>query len=1219
MPPAPPQSHRQASSLAWLLVLAVLFVLAPNTARAGSIAHVPLRSPTALVPPPSSGVSLGAATAFAPPPEAPAETPEASASAGASVQTPESPDANASAAGSTLLRKRQVPPFWFDREFDTHRTKAVPPFFIHRTPKPGHPEKLLHADLSLTFGWYDKRMERRRWVNPAALFFGSFSERKTVWGAVPLLMGYRRVGEQFNFGQFPLVWWWGTKFVKNFLVVPFHYQQKTPDSFRGVSALLFWYGSKDTKDADLQNDRRHFVAAPFFFRFQRGLKRFDYSLVYFGGYNKLKGRKYSAFAPFVLLHQSEFGNRKEVWSLPWIRRTDTARRKSAWAVPIALSFGSKNPDRSLLSATPLFWRARNELKGSKLTIAGPLGWYDDPNQRNIVGAPLFFRFHDKTYGRVTNVVAPLVLTRTTPKSTAVWTPLGGGRRGQSGWGFGVLPALTGFAQGPDGRRFGTVAGLVWHAKRPASDTQPARSLWVAGPLGYSDRRGGRTHLGLVPALSFVGWGEGKNYQVITPLLWHVRDRENQRRTVVAGPVYHHKDKSGMAGGLAPIAFWGNGPQYRYGIVPWLLLGDVTSKDTQQRLTISPVFVRSKSPTGRTIGVGALAWDVMRGNGAERHSVFFPLYYRRKLPGRTTVITPVGGMYARGAEKTSVYGLYYRRKTADRDGWGILPLAFHDSHPVEGGRSSNTGVVPFYFRRRTPSDDLDIYSPLVWRSRVRGEKPRTGLAVVPFYFRQRQPGGVDVDAGFPFFFSRDPRRRTHTYIVATGFHRLSREGLNAGVAPLWWWYDAEKKRRLLALPAIFHFEDKAKDEHTTIAVPLWFDRKRADGRRRWAAFPFVFGGRRGYDHSRFSLAPVGFFDIFRLQRNTRFTGFIPLLFRFQKGGFQAEDDPKSRYTLWGSAPLFLYGKDGNGRRTHGALVYYYDRKPGRVRLYTPVFGINNEPGKTLGWYAANFGMRTTNTHKRSFFFPLWYRKAHRLEDTSLTLAAPPLFISRRQEDRRFAEVGLLFWQWRQQHKVSTAVVPPVFYFSEAYAERRLYWLLPLFIRDNNFAKDRAAFAIPGVYTQVRKGENLDFVQFPLIWHIERGQNQGTFGAFAWWDIRTKGNTFQMVPALFTRWKTPQRDTKVIGPGLGWWFNGDDEDPTARGWRGLFGAFGAGVANGRKYTSIFGAKIDRGPAPTEPTRAQRRREKRDAKKAARAEKQAKRREEQRAKSMAKRSKK
>ncbi|MEM6292768.1 MAG: hypothetical protein AAGA54_15955 [Myxococcota bacterium] len=1182
-------------SLTWLLVLVALVALAPAPARAGSIVVTPT-TPAAVVPPAPPGVSLGAASAFAPPPEQPKTTRRGSSDSTAAAEAPER-----ARTESTLVRQRNIPPLWFNREFDTHRTRAIafPPLFIHRAPKPGHPEKLLHADLSLTFGYYDKRLERRRWFNPVGLFFGGFSERKTVWGAVPLLMGYRRVGEQFNFGQFPLVWWWGTKFVKNFLVVPFHYQQKTPDSFRGVSGLLVWYGRKDTGDADLQNDRKHFVAAPFFFRFQRGLKRFDYSLVYFGGYNKLKGRKYAAFAPFVLLHESEFGNRNEVWSLPWIKRTDVARRRSSWAVPLALTFRTKSPDRELFSATPLVWNSRNALKGSRFTMAGPVGWYDDPNQRNVVGAPLFYRFVDKKYQRTTNVVAPLVLTRKSPDTTAVWTPLGGGRRTADGWGFGVVPALTGFAQGKDGRRFGTVAGLVWHAKRPASASQPARSLWVAGPLGYADRRGDRRHLGLVPALTFAGWGGGKHYQVVTPLLWHVRDANEDRRTIVAGPVYRHKTREGVDGGIAPVAFWGNGPQYRYGIVPWLLLGDVTNKQTQERTTVSPVFVRSKSPTGRTLGVAGLVWDVQRGNGAERHSLAFPFYYRRQLPGRTSIITPVGGMYARNGERTAVYGPYVRRKTANRDGWGVLPFLYHDKHPVDGGLSSTTVGFPLYFRRRTPTDDLDIWTPLVWRSSVRGETPRTGLAVVPFYFRQRQPGGVDVDAGFPFFFSRNAYRRTHTYIVATGFHRLSRKGLNAGVAPLWWWSDSVEKRRLLALPAIFHFEDKTKDEHTTIAVPLWFDRQRADGVRRWAAFPFVFGGRRGYNHSRFSLAPVGYFDIFRLQRNTRFTGFVPLLFRFQKGGFQTGEDLSTQYTLWGSAPLFLYGKDGKGRLTHGSLVYYYDRRPGAVKLYTPVFGVNNEPGKTLGWYAGIFGLRTTNTHRRTFLFPLWYRKAHRLEDTSLTLAAPPVFIQRRRKDRRFTEAGLVVWQWRQQHKVSTAVVPPVFYYSHAYAQRRLYWVLPLFIRDNNMGEDKASFVIPVAYTQVRKGENLDFVQFPLIWHIERGQNQDTFGAFAWWDIRVKGKMLQMVPALFTRWKTPERDTKVIGPGLGWWSRGSLEDPTRRSWRVLFGAFGGGVENGRKYTSILGARIDKGPAPATPTKAQARRDARRARRAAKAQ--------------------
>jgi hypothetical protein len=280
------------------------------------------------------------------------------------------------------------------------------------------------------------------------------------------------------------------------------------------------------------------------------------------------------------------------------------------------------------------------------------------------------------------------------------------------------------------------------------------------------------------------------------------------------------------------------------------------------------------------------------------------------------------------------------------------------------------------------------------------------------------------------------------------------------------------------------------------------------------------------------------------------------------------------------PFFMYGKDGQGRRTHGALLaYYWDRSKNGTKLYTPLFGLNNQPGKELGWYAGGplLAVKTTNTHRRVMVFPLYYRKAHRLEDRSLTLVVPPLYVGRMREERKFFQVGLLYWQARKPHKVTVAAAPPIFLYQYAYEQRRLYWFLPLFIRDNNMAEDTAWTAVPVLYTQRRKGENLDFVQFPLIWHIERGENQGTFGAFVWWDIRRKGKMFQTVPVLFSRAKNKKRDLKVIGPGLGWWTKGLGQNAGNRSWRALFGLFGGGVENGRKYVSIFGGRIDRGPAP------------------------------------------
>jgi hypothetical protein len=165
-----------------------------------------------------------------------------------------------------------------------------------------------------------------------------------------------------------------------------------------------------------------------------------------------------------------------------------------------------------------------------------------------------------------------------------------------------------------------------------------------------------------------------------------------------------------------------------------------------------------------------------------------------------------------------------------------------------------------------------------------------------------------------------------------------------------------------------------------------------------------------------------------------------------------------------------------------------------------------------------------------------------------------------------------WQFRQQHKVSTAIVPPVFFHGHAYTQRRLLWVLPLFLRDNHMAKDTAWTTVfPALYVQRRKGENLDLVQFPLVWHIERGENQGTFGAFVWWDIRRKGKTTQLVPGLFTRHANASRDTKVIGPGLGWWIRGKGEDEGDLHWRALFGLFGGGRENDERYVALFGAKI------------------------------------------------
>lgn len=1086
-------------------------------------------------------------------------------------------------APSKFVRGRSVPPFWFDRTYTTHRTRAMalPPLFFHRTPTAARPDKFFHFDLSLTTGWYSQKASKRRFISPAILFFGSFSERTSAWGSVALLMGYKRVGEQFTFGQFPLVWRWGNKQVKNLVVVPFHYHQKTPDSLRGISAILFWYGHKNTTDKDPLNDLRYFIGAPIFYRVTRGPLTVNVGApLYVGGANQARGLKWHHVFPFVHWQSSEFGNRKDLWTLLWVQRSDKARSRRTWAIPPLLTFSRQTPTHRLFSATPLVWRAENRDKGSVAWSVFPWVSHRDPDQRNRVLFPLFWQFGDLRRKVTSSVFVPLAYARKSPDETRVWTLLGGGSRGKDGrLGFGITPLLTFVRNDPQGRSFQVVTPLFIHSHdRTAYAGKGSRQV-VLGPLGFYSRRGERKDIGVIPALSFFGREGTKSYQVVTPLFWHRRESDPARfaDTTVLGPLFVHRNRTGFHAGLPPVAVFGRDEHWRYGIVPPLLTGHVTDVKAQRSLTISPVFARSTAPGARTLGVLNLFWDVKRPQG-ERHTALFPLFYHRQKDGRALTLTPLGGGVRTPEQVTWSAGLvaygYRGVKDRTRAGFGLVPLVFYDRRPVQGGVASNLVVAPLFARHRAPSEDLDMFTPLVWRTAFRGEKPRKNLAIIPFYFRQRQPDGIDVDAGIvpPFFYSRDPVRRTHTLIAGPFFHRLTRTSLNTGVVPLYWWMDSVEKRRLISLPLIVHIADKGKREHTTIAVPLWFDRRRANGRRSWVALPFVVGVKGQHNFTRFSLLPPLFFDIFRLGRNTRFTGLVPLLFRYQKCGFRAEDDDKCRFTMWGSAPLFLYGRDGKGRVAHGALMlYYFDRDPGGRRFLTLLGGANVRPGERLTWYALNVGHTTTRKFKTTVVFPLFFRKAYRTEDRSTTVALPPLFIERRRQDYRWWEAGLLLWHFRRPHKVTTAVVPPIFYTSHSYAERRLTWLLPLFARDRNWAKDSAFTGVfPALFFQRRRGADNDFVQFPLVWHFERD-----------------GKVTDVVPALYTHRKAKGRDLHVLGPGLGFWWRTEKpiEAGTRKGlhWRALFGIIGGGNDGVTRYFSLFGGKIPLKPKPVwEPRR-------------------------------------
>ena len=1177
-----------------LTLCAVLSVVWPRFAWASGSGLVPRAPNTAALR--SSGVSMGPspnpASATAPPAET---TPEAKVTTKEELR--KKPKVK-----STLLSKKSVPPLWISRDYDTHKTRAMafPPVFIHRTPtSDATPEKFFHADLALTFAWYDKRKSKRRWISPT-LFFGAFDEHQSSWAFAPLLMGYKRTGEKYNFGQFPIAWAWGNKKVKNLLILPVHFHNRSPDSFSGVSGLVFWYGRKNTKDQDPANDRRHLIAFPVYWQFQRGPKTFAASPLYIGGRNRDTGLVHRTFIPFVHWSSHEGGHHKELWTALFIRRKDAIRGRNDWAIPPLLAFDSRVRGKRVSSYTPLVWRVGDANKGRMTWAVGPVGWHHDKQQRNHWLAPLYWHFEDTRTRAKAGMLVPLAFWQKNAGGTRVHTLVGYGRGGERGPAFGIHPLLT-YAGRQGSKEHLVVAGGLFWGKR---DRDAQRSAWGVGPLAYRTRKATGGKFGVPPLLTFTGKSPERSYQVVTPLFVHVNSKVEGREhnSFVVGPGYYSKRPDGWAAGLAPLYLGQKSAEQNYGVVPLAATWWTENPQTGERRFISPIAVKAQGPDYKALGVLGLAWDVQRKD--ERHSVLFPLYYRREMGERSIWMSPIaGGSKHPGGGGWAAGPVYaYKNSTAGKRGWGFAPLFFHTKRD-DGG--SNTTFAGLYMRDRRPEQDIDMITPLFWRTEVRGDKPRKGFMLLPLYARSRQPGGYDIDAGLLWFWGRNETRHTHTLLIGPFYRHLSRKSVNTGLAPLTWWHDSETKRRFVALPLIFHSQEKDTGKLTTLAFPLWFDRRLQNGRRTWMAFPFLVGRKGQHNFTRFSVAPPGFFDIFRLRKNTRFTGFVPLLFRYQKCGFKLEDDDKCRYTLWGSFPLFFYGKDGMGRRTHSALgLYWADKDPGGKKFFTLLGGYEYRPNERTRWYGGPLYRDVTKTHATTALFPLFFHKKHRTASQRTLIIAPPLYIGKRKDDRRWWQAGLMAWQFRNPAKVTTVLFPPVFGHQHAYKERKLTWLAPLFVHDNNFGNDERWFSLPpALYVQHREGDRRQIIQFPLVWHFgSRDRHTTVAGGVMWWDFRRPGTRTQLVPGLYFHRTKGQRKLTMAGPLLAWW----TKSPTEKSWRALLGLFGGGTIEGQKYVALFGAKIKVGKKQANgPQAAPEAAQSRRAKKAARAQRRAARR--------------
>ena len=142
-------------------------------------------------------------------------------------------------------------------------------------------------------------------------------------------------------------------------------------------------------------------------------------------------------------------------------------------------------------------------------------------------------------------------------------------------------------------------------------------------------------------------------------------------------------------------------------------------------------------------------------------------------------------------------------------------------------------------------------------------------------------------------------------------------------------------------------------------------------------------------------------------------------------------------------------------------------------------------------------------------------------------------------------------------------PPVFFIQDSYKQRRIHWLLPLYLRDNNMAKGEAWTSImPALYVQHRSLEHNNAVQFPILWHFDNPKRRVTIGGFSGTTSAAseRGVTTQVLPAIYARRETSEQVGHMIGPGLATWRREAEGQPPALHWRALFWIVGGGNEGG-----------------------------------------------------------
>jgi hypothetical protein len=327
--------------------------------------------------------------------------------------------------------------------------------------------------------------------------------------------------------------------------------------------------------------------------------------------------------------------------------------------------------------------------------------------------------------------------------------------------------------------------------------------------------------------------------ILFPLFFNLRDRQEHSRTTIVGPLLNRRTPTETDDWIAPLWFSGTRKDGNYRLIPPLLYYDRV--DATGGLTIvGPGYCKFK---GGTRCDTRTATDIDLGVA--------PFYfYGQSREAAYELIPPLLHYYEyndRDLSWTNVWGPYYRSHTEKRDVFHVLPFywslkrpnggrhttvfpLFHYGHeegsslfvnPLFLTSTSKAGAKTFVtwgYARHRGRTELDMITPLFWHFRDPDAKVDEKL-LFPFYYSKESPR-ESTTALFPFWARKERYGISRTTFVTPFFeHSTDLTGWSTNIHPILYLGRSGKQSHTVIAP--FFFDFAGTESRATVAFPLFW--------------------------------------------------------------------------------------------------------------------------------------------------------------------------------------------------------------------------------------------------------------------------------------------------------------------------------------------------------------------------------------------------------------